>query len=214
MPVRCLSCACNSPKRPEPARQTASRTPPKVEGMQGELVALQPQLIATVSEVEALMARIDHDKAHEVGGRGAAHRPQQWGSRSPQLALGSFQGPNRTLFDARTRLPRPQVEPKAAVVREEEARARASADAARAIKEECEADLAEVGLGAPPTATRSRRRLHLMGCRGGVEKLQGARRGRRAAPICGSNPPKLPQAIPILNEALAALDTIKEADIS
>jgi hypothetical protein len=44
-----------------------------------------------------------------------------------------------------TRPNAPQVEPKAAVVREEEARARAAADAARAIKDECEADLAEVG---------------------------------------------------------------------
>jgi dynein heavy chain len=39
------------------------------------------------------------------------------------------------------------VEPKAAVVREEEARARAAAAAAKAIKDECEADLAEVGKG-------------------------------------------------------------------
>lgn len=38
-----------------------------------------------------------------------------------------------------------QVEPKAAVVAEEEAKARAAASAAKAIKDECEADLAEVG---------------------------------------------------------------------
>lgn len=37
------------------------------------------------------------------------------------------------------------VEPKAAIVREEEARAQEKADAAKAIKDECEADLAEVG---------------------------------------------------------------------
>lgn len=36
------------------------------------------------------------------------------------------------------------VEPKAAVVREEEARAQEKAAAAKAIKDECEADLAEV----------------------------------------------------------------------
>lgn len=34
--------------------------------MQAELVALQPQLIKTVAEVEELMGRIAHDKAHEV----------------------------------------------------------------------------------------------------------------------------------------------------
>ncbi|KAF6263196.1 dynein heavy chain 8 [Scenedesmus sp. NREL 46B-D3] len=56
------------------------------------------------------------------------------------------------------------VEPKAAVVREGEARAQDKAAAAKAIKDECEADLAE--------------------------------------------------AIPILNDALAALDTIKESDIA
>eukprot|EP00879_Flechtneria_rotunda_P029523 GHRR01031937.1.p2 GENE.GHRR01031937.1~~GHRR01031937.1.p2 ORF type:complete len:413 (+),score=155.94 GHRR01031937.1:2862-4100(+) len=56
------------------------------------------------------------------------------------------------------------VEPKAAVVRGEEARAQEKAAAAKAIKDECEADLAE--------------------------------------------------AIPILNDALSALDTIKEADIA
>ncbi|KAJ9535032.1 hypothetical protein QJQ45_029705, partial [Haematococcus lacustris] len=56
------------------------------------------------------------------------------------------------------------VEPKAAIVKEEEAKAQEAADAAKAIKDECEADLAV--------------------------------------------------AIPILNEALAALDTIKEADIT
>ena len=39
----------------------------KVAGMQAELVALQPQLIKTVAEVEALMGRIAHDKQHEVG---------------------------------------------------------------------------------------------------------------------------------------------------
>jgi hypothetical protein len=36
------------------------------------------------------------------------------------------------------------VEPKAVIVREEEARAQEKADAAKAIKDECEADLAEV----------------------------------------------------------------------
>ena len=36
--------------------------------MQAELVALQPQLVKTVAEVEALMERIAHDKKHEVGG--------------------------------------------------------------------------------------------------------------------------------------------------
>jgi len=56
------------------------------------------------------------------------------------------------------------VEPKAAIVKEEEGRAKGKADAAKAIKDECEADLEE--------------------------------------------------AIPILNDALAALDTIKEADIN
>lgn len=39
------------------------------------------------------------------------------------------------------------VEPKAEIVREEEARAQEKADAAKAIKDECEADLAEVRLG-------------------------------------------------------------------
>jgi hypothetical protein len=34
--------------------------------MQAELVALQPQLIKTVAEVEDLMVRIAHDKQHEV----------------------------------------------------------------------------------------------------------------------------------------------------
>lgn len=40
--------------------------------------------------------------------------------------------------------PQNVVEPKAAIVREEEARAQEKADAAKAIKDECEADLAEV----------------------------------------------------------------------
>lgn len=56
------------------------------------------------------------------------------------------------------------VEPKAAVVASEQAKAQEAADAAKAIKDECEADLAV--------------------------------------------------ALPILNDALAALDTIKESDIS
>ncbi|GLC47993.1 hypothetical protein PLESTB_000047400 [Pleodorina starrii] len=56
------------------------------------------------------------------------------------------------------------VEPKAAIVKGEEAKAQGKADAAKAIKDECEADLAE--------------------------------------------------ALPILNEALAALDTIDEKDIN
>ncbi|KXZ55711.1 DHC8 protein [Gonium pectorale] len=56
------------------------------------------------------------------------------------------------------------VEPKAAIVKGEEAKAQSKADAAKAIKDECEADLAE--------------------------------------------------ALPILNEALAALDTIDEKDIN
>eukprot|EP00798_Chlamydomonas_sp_ICE-L_P012762 gene12762-16013_t len=56
------------------------------------------------------------------------------------------------------------VEPKAAIVNTEQAKAQEKADAAKAIKDECEADLAE--------------------------------------------------AVPIMNEALAALDTIKEADIT
>ncbi len=34
--------------------------------MQAELQALQPQLVATVAEVEQLMERIAHDKKHEV----------------------------------------------------------------------------------------------------------------------------------------------------
>lgn len=34
----------------------------QVAGMQQELVAMQPQLVATVAEVEQLMARIAHDK--------------------------------------------------------------------------------------------------------------------------------------------------------
>jgi hypothetical protein len=38
-----------------------------------------------------------------------------------------------------------EVEPKAAIVQEEEARAKEKAAAAKAIKDECEADLAEVG---------------------------------------------------------------------
>jgi hypothetical protein len=41
------------------------------------------------------------------------------------------------------------VEPKAAIVREEEARAQEKAAAAKAIKDECEADLAEVGSARP-----------------------------------------------------------------
>ncbi len=89
--------------------------------MQAELTALQPQLVKTVAEVEELMARIAHEKKHEV-------------------------------------------EPKAAVVAEEEAKAKEAAACARAIKDECEAELSE--------------------------------------------------AMPILRDALAALDTIKEADIS
>lgn len=93
----------------------------QVAGMQGELQALQPQLIKTVAEVEALMERITVEK-------------------------------------------RDVVEPKAAIVKVDEAKAQEKADAAKAIKDECEADLAE--------------------------------------------------AVPILNDALAALDTIKEADIN
>eukprot|EP00955_Chlamydomonas_euryale_P034508 349803-Chlamydomonas_euryale.AAC.1 len=73
----------------------------QVAGMQAELVALQPQLIKTVGEVEALMARISVEK-------------------------------------------RDVVEPKAAIVKVDEAKAQEAADAAKAIKDECEADLAEV----------------------------------------------------------------------
>lgn len=69
--------------------------------MQAELVALQPQLIKTVGEVEVLMQKISVEK-------------------------------------------REVVEPKAAVVKVDEAKAQESADAAKAIKHECEADLAEV----------------------------------------------------------------------
>lgn len=43
------------------------------------------------------------------------------------------------------------MEPKAAIVREEEAKAQEKADAAKAIKDECEADLAEVSFLAVPT---------------------------------------------------------------
>jgi hypothetical protein len=39
---------------------------PQVANMQAELQAMQPQLVQTVAEVEALMARIAHDK--KVGG--------------------------------------------------------------------------------------------------------------------------------------------------
>jgi dynein heavy chain len=85
------------------------------------------------------------------------------------------------------------VQPKAAVVRDEEARAQEKADAAKAIKDECEADLAEVcgtGLSAGsdcvPCAVRGHTHVHMHGA----------------------------QAIPILNEALSALDTIKEADVA
>ncbi|DBA76763.1 TPA: hypothetical protein ACH3X2_008790 [Trebouxia sp. C0005] len=93
----------------------------QVTGMQQELRNLQPQLIKTVGEVEALMVRIAKEKA-EV------------------------------------------VQPKAAAVAVDEAAAQAKADVARAIKEECEGELAV--------------------------------------------------AMPILEDALAALDTIKEADIT
>jgi dynein heavy chain len=41
-------------------------------------------------------------------------------------------------------VPQNVVEPKALVVRKEEAKAQEKADAAKAIKDECEADLAEV----------------------------------------------------------------------
>lgn len=43
------------------------------------------------------------------------------------------------------------MEPKTAIVREEEAKAQEKADAAKAIKDECEADLAEVSVLAVPT---------------------------------------------------------------
>jgi hypothetical protein len=46
------------------------------------------------------------------------------------------------------------VEPKAAVVREEEARAQEKAAAAKAIKDECEADLAEVSASQTSSHTR------------------------------------------------------------
>lgn len=69
--------------------------------MQVDLKALQPQLVATVGDVEKLMARIAHQKKNEV-------------------------------------------EPKAAIVREEEKKAQDKADAAKAIKDECEADLSQV----------------------------------------------------------------------
>lgn len=86
-----------------------------------------------------------------------------------------------------------EVEPKAAVVAEEQARAQAAADAAKAIKDECEADLAEV-------------------C-DGWWSAEGSgfwdAKLRKLEPITQHM-----QAMPILNEALAALDTIKEADIS
>lgn len=92
----------------------------QVAGMQRELEALQPQLIQTVAEVEALMKEIAREKK-EV------------------------------------------VEPKAEIVKVDEAAAQVKAAEAKAIKDECEDALAE--------------------------------------------------AMPILNDALAALDTIKEADI-
>lgn len=119
--------------------------------MQAELVALQPQLVKTVAEVEALMERIAHDKKHEVRLEmiaAAFHVPvKSLGTRGGATVWAPFA---IATCSAGTQLhnlvnPTPaQVELKAAVVREDEAHARTTADAAKAIKDECEADLAEV----------------------------------------------------------------------
>ena len=104
----------------------------------------------------------------------------------------------------------------------DEANAQEKANAAKAIKDECESDLAEVGNGKSvwghwwPGVTRVADclcRRHLS-----VEEMPF-----RLAPPPSPIPPPSPsppaplpplQAIPIMNEALAALDTIKEADIT
>jgi hypothetical protein len=54
-----------------------------------------------------------------------------------------------------------EVEPKAAIVREEEAKAQEKAAAAKAIKDECEADLAEVGGFAKGMHFKEHMYLHL-----------------------------------------------------
>jgi hypothetical protein len=48
------------------SQPTPTRSNPQVEGMQAELVTLQPRLTRMVAEVEGLMARIAHDKKEEV----------------------------------------------------------------------------------------------------------------------------------------------------
>ncbi len=104
------------------------------------------------------------------------------------------------------------------MVQEEETRARAAADAARAIKDECEADLAEVlrmRMRCVPVHLSpllcavvciSIRPPHLSMY--GLSSISTATNGDLAHTLT------MHQAVPILYDALAALDTIKEADIA
>lgn len=109
-------------------------------------------------------------------------------------------------------------------LQEEEAKAQEKANAAKAIKDECEADLAVVG-GKALAGIAVVQYGHRLPCAGALLAARAARLWRVAQPditlvvrvLSHAFTHLMPyalQAIPILNDALAALDTIKEADIN
>ena len=150
--------------------------------MQSELVALQPQLVKTVGEVEQLMVKISKEKSEVVepkvsgggagGGRerGAGGGGRQQESGQHPFISGSVSGERkgrgreaRVNLKAMARvdgcavqiwgkgglfrpsIPFAPLPSQAAIVKVDEANAQEKANAAKAIKDECESDLAEVG---------------------------------------------------------------------
>ena len=130
--------------------------------MQSELVALQPQLVKTVGEVEQLMVKISKEKAEVVepkvsgrgggegkGGSGEGDGPCQWKCSTAKMGLFHPSIPFAPLPPFHSGHPSipvtpPSPPPQAAIVKVDEANAQEKANAAKAIKDECESDLAEV----------------------------------------------------------------------
>jgi hypothetical protein len=120
----------------------------QVAGMQAELVALQPQLIKTVGEVEVLMEKITVEKRDvvepKVGARGRARGEGVCEWKGVQERAG---GAANAVFVVCLRARREGVPctafnlnpsflpcPQAAIVKVDEAKAQEKADAAKAIK--------------------------------------------------------------------------------
>eukprot|EP00967_Tisochrysis_lutea_P022512 scaffold25649_cov19-Tisochrysis_lutea.AAC.1 len=113
------------------------------------------------------------------------------------------------------------MEPVAAMVGEEEGRAKGKADAAKAIKDECEADLEEQRMCTSSSSSSTSRSTLRSPCSVFASPVGWVQTSRAAIAACNlltgntdASQIVLATAIPILNDALAALDTIKEADIN